>query len=194
MTDRICHHGFPSMECRLCLEVRGVAFKVTDFWTKVDQSAGPDGCWPWMGYQEHGYGRFHWGGRMVGAHELALTFATGEPRHPDLDTCHACGVPICCNPQHLRFDTRASNVADMLRHGTHVPGRKKLSDEQVVAIRQRAALGARGVDLAADFGVSPSLINEITRGRKRAGAGGPIRTQDDRTHGRYARNKKGNAA
>ncbi len=112
---------------------------------------------------------------MMGAHELAVTFTTGELRHPDLDTCHSCGNPICCNPSHLRFDTRASNVDDMLRHGTHNPVRK-LSDEDVRTIRARASAGATGKTLAGEFGVSQSLITSIIRGHKRPDAGGPIRT------------------
>lgn len=196
MTDhtRLCSHNESPLDCQSCREIRGAAFKVTEFWSLVDQSGGPDACWPWQGYTEKGYGRLSWDGRMVGAHEMAVTFATGEARHPDLDTCHGCGNPICCNPSHLRFDTRASNVADMLRHGTHNPV-QKITDEQVRTIRMRAQAGATGKELASEYGVSPALITEIIRGRRRAKAGGPIRGEHgNRTHGRYARVKKGNAA
>lgn len=35
------------------------------FWSKVDKSGGPDGCWLWKaGLDKHGYGRFGAGGRI----------------------------------------------------------------------------------------------------------------------------------
>lgn len=162
------------------------AIKVSSFWMQVERR-GPDECWPWKGYTEKGYGKFLWRGRMVGAHELALTFTTGEVRLPNLETCHACDNPICVNPNHLRFDTRQSNVDDMMRRGRHNPN-KKLSDEQVVVIRERRAAGATGADLAQQFGVSQALINEIVRGHRRVTVGGPILQQHGNyKHGKYAR-------
>ncbi len=76
--------------------------RITEFWMNVSIADDEVECWPWTGYKEDGYGRFFWDGRMVGAHELALTFTTGEVRAPGLDTCHRCNNPICCNPHHLR--------------------------------------------------------------------------------------------
>ena len=54
---------------------------------------------------------------MHGAHELAVTFTTGEIRDPALDTCHRCNSPPCCHPRHLSFASRLQNVADMHEHG-----------------------------------------------------------------------------
>ena len=143
-----------------------VAERVTAFWMQV-KVGSPDECWPWQGYAEKGYGMFFHEGRMVGAHELALTFTTGEKRLPELDTCHACHTPLCCNPKHLRFDSRQSNVEDMHRAGR---ARKatKLSDADVQDIRRRLAAGARQKDLAAQYGVNNSLISMIKTNRRRA--------------------------
>lgn len=160
-----------------------VTKRVTRFWMSVDRSAGDDACWPWTAYaDEAGYGYFYDGDRMRPAHEMALTYATGEVRLERLDTCHACNNPPCCNPSHLRFDSRRSNVADMMAAGTHVTTRK-MSDDDVLLIRERAAAGATGRTLAQQYGVSEGHLTEIIRGRRRSGVGGPIRT----THG----NRKG---
>lgn len=147
--------------------------RVTEFWMSVDRQ-GEDECWPWTEYvNEDGYGSFYFEGRMVGAHELAITFTTGEKRLPELDTCHSCGNRICCNPKHLRFDTRLSNVADTVRMGLHT--NKRITDEQVRTIRLRHAAGASQRELAQQFEVSASLVNNLITGRKRRDAGGPTR-------------------
>ena len=146
--------------------ITGDVVKVTAFWQFV-QVCQENDCWWWCGYvNEDGYGEFYWEGRMVGAHELALTFTTGERRHPSLDTCHSCGNPLCCNPKHLRFDTRQSNVADTLRHGRHKT-RRKLSDADVLLIRERLEYGATQQKLADEFGVSNSTISMIKTGKRR---------------------------
>lgn len=151
---------------------------VTHFWLLVERR-DPDQCWPWLGYTQHGYGKYFDGSRMRNAHELALEWTTGETRAATLDTCHSCHTPSCCNPAHLRFDTRLSNVADMYRAGRQPVMAKKLTDAEVVVIRERAQAGATGRALATAYAVSESLVTEIIRGNRRASAGGPLRT----THG-----------
>jgi hypothetical protein len=156
--------------------------RVSHFWMLVDMQPSEGDCWPWLGYTEGGYGRYQWRGRMVGAHELALTFTTGEKRAEGFDTCHACNNPICCNPNHLRFDTRASNVADMLTARRDRPGR--FTDEQIITMRTRYANGARQVDLATQYGVTNGLVSQIVRGIRYARVGGPISQTGERyNHG-----------
>lgn len=147
------------------------AVRVSDFWANVDRRTDGE-CWPWRGYSEDGYGRFFWRGKMRGAHELAVTFTTGEVRLPGYDTCHRCNNPICCNPNHLRFDSRRSNVADMIAAGRARPGR--FSEREVIAMRERYAAGARQIDLARDFGVTNGLVSQIVRGLRYTHVGGPI--------------------
>jgi len=157
---------------------------VSRFWTTVAIEQDISACWEWLGYIEDGYGRFYDGERMRFAHDLALEWYTGEKRLDELITCHSCNNPGCVNPHHLRFDTPASNVADMMAAGTHRTT-KKLSDEQVILIRRRAAAGATGRALAIQYGVSESLGTEILRGRRRPNVGGPLRT----THGNTRRKR-----
>lgn len=153
-----------------------VAMSVTRFWDLVDRRTS-GGCWEWLGdVDRNGYGIFYWRGRRVGAHELALSFATGEKRGGNLDTCHSCDRPSCVNPKHLRFDTRSANVADMINRGRRArTGR--LSDSDVLLIRQRRAAGARQKDLAEQFGVSDGQISMIVRGIRWPEVGGPIETK-----------------
>lgn len=148
-----------------------LARRVTEFWAQIRRAREFD-CWQWTGYQEDGYGRFFWDGRMVGAHELALTFTTGERRLERLDTCHSCNNPICCNPNHLRFDVRAGNVADMMSAGTYRRGR--FSEEQVITMRERYENGAPQQVLADDYGVTNGLVSQIVRGLRYRDFGGPI--------------------
>jgi hypothetical protein len=148
--------------------------RVTKFWMTVDRRS-PDECWPWTGYTEDGYGRFFWHGRMRFAHDLALEFFTGERRAHTLDTCHGCNNPICVNLHHLRYDTRKSNVADMVAAGN--AGKRRLNPELVREMRERAAAGATGRQLAADYGVSEQLTSFVLNGTRWPQAGGPIRTK-----------------
>lgn len=164
---------------------------VSRFWMTVDMG-GDDACWPWKGYSEEGYGKFYDGDRMVGAHELAVRWSTGEIRLPELDTCHSCHNPICCNPAHLRYDTRQSNVDDAIRAERHARGvtngQSKLTEEDVLLIRRRSAAGATGRLLASRYGMSESSITMIIRGKRWSHVGGPIKTEHgNRKHGRYAK-------
>ena len=153
------------------------AVTISRFWRMVDTAGGPDKCWEWTGLRDRAnYGIFTYHGVRRPAHELALSFSTGEAKQPGLETCHSCDNPPCCNPTHLRFDTRLSNVAEMHARGRARNG-CKLTAEDVVLIRRRRAGGARQKDLAKAFGVTDGQISGIVRGIKWATAGGPIQTE-----------------
>lgn len=149
------------------------AVDVSRFWTLVDRRS-PDECWPWLGDKDkNGYGVFFYRRFLKPAHELALSFVTGELRGATLDTCHSCDNPECVNPRHLRFDTRASNVKDMLDRGRD-NFKRKLSESDIITIRERVAAGARGSDLAKQYNVSDGLISMISTGKRWPRVGGPI--------------------
>ena len=172
-----------------------LAQQVTRFWMQVER--GGDGeCWPWKGYAEKGYGRVFHLGRMVGAHELAVTFTTGEVRLPSLDTRHSCDNPICCNPGHLCFGTRQENVDDMFSRGRELRGEKspkaKLSNAVVQEIRERRANGALQKDLAIQYQISDAYVSDIVNGLVWQEAGGPITGRSKRTK-RYANSRQGKA-
>lgn len=50
----------------------------------------------------------------------------------------------------------------------------RLTDSQVVALRQKYRNGTTQVVLAAEFGVNQSTVSSLVLGRARVGAGGPI--------------------
>jgi hypothetical protein len=141
------------------------------------QRGADDECWPWQGDTDRaGYGIFVWHERRRRAHEMALSFTTGEVRLERLETCHSCDNPPCCNPAHLRFDTRQSNVDECIARGR---ARKatKITPEDVVLMRERRAAGARQTDLAAQFGLTDGSVSMIIRGIRWPDAGGPIETE-----------------
>lgn len=160
-------------------ESLALAVSISRFWRLIDR-ADPDECWPYTGHLDRGgYGIFtdHLGKRRP-AHELALSYTTGEVKHEGLETCHSCDNPQCCNPNHLRFDTRQSNVDDMVsrkrnRVGSRAP-HTALTEDDVLLIRERRALGARVRDLSIDFGISESAVSAIVHGKNWKHVGGPI--------------------
>ena len=102
------------------------------YWSKVDTSAGPDGCWPWLAgvNPKTGYGIFHREGRRtINAHRygalLAGLIAEGDPRHVD-HSCHngascppgPCPHRLCQNPTH--FDAVTSRVNVNRSHNSNI--------------------------------------------------------------------------
>jgi HNH endonuclease len=142
----------------------------SDFWAKVDSSAGPQSCWPWLGPVSHnGYGR---GARLFDrywrAHRLAHFIATGE--EPPV-VCHRCDNPICCNPEHLFGGTQLDNVRDCwnkgrktIPYGEKHPSAKRTED-QILAIRNARVKWPEEIDyLAAMFDANRNYINSVRRG------------------------------
>ena len=50
----------------------------------------------------------------------------------------------------------------------------RLTDAEVVDLREKYARGVRQVDLAAEYGISQNTVSSLVVGRSRAAAGGPI--------------------
>ncbi len=156
------------------------ASDIERFWAKVDKR-GPDECWPWIaGFYPEGYGKFGSGGRTLGAHRVAYFLTTGIDPSP-LFVCHSCDNRYCCNGAHLFPGTTTDNMRDSVakgrmatgvRHGSKTkPGNlpigeshfmAKLSDEQVIDIRQLYATGRfTQYELGIWFDVTQGLISQI---------------------------------
>lgn len=85
------------------------------FWARVDQSGGPDACWPWTGGGlDEGYGRLSWEGHLELAHRIAYMLTYGPPEN---DVLHDCDNPPCCNPTHLYDGTSSDNARDRCGRG-----------------------------------------------------------------------------
>lgn len=129
------------------------------FWSRVDQSGGPQRCWPWIASRHRqGYGRFYPPERPGGvtAHAYALQLSSGEQpggRH----ALHSCDNPCCCNPAHLRWGTHSDNMCDVELRGRRPT--TKLTPDLVRAMRAepKQPLGP----LAAKYGVSVPTVSEV---------------------------------
>jgi len=159
------------------------------FWAKVDRTGE---CWEWTaGKNAGGYGVFNKGNdEYTKAHVFSLELATGERRPDGMDTCHTCDNRACVNPAHLYFGTRTQNVGDALERGRMKIGERhpqaRLSELDVVAIRNEYAAGAEVDDLCATYGLKNSTIRCIVLGFKWKNAGGPITVRRGRLNKKEA--------
>ena len=107
------------------------------------------------------------------SHRFAWLLAHGE--WPSVVVCHSCDVKHCVNPSHLWLGTVLDNTRDAAqkglmptgdRHGRHThPERtaRKLTDDQMCAIRDAFAGGAAKKALARQYGVAPHTIRRVVR-------------------------------
>lgn len=146
------------------------------FWSYVDASGGPDACWEWKRSKHpQGYGQWRPYGvktKLYRTHRMVWEFANG-PIPDGMHICHTCDNPPCCNPAHLFLGTAKDNMQDKAAKG-RAPGRDmhglnnpraKLTEKDVIAIREAAALGARHLDIANQYGVAKSHITGIVNRR-----------------------------
>lgn len=126
-------------------------------------------CWLWTGaHREAWYGMLSRGGHsasagMYGAHRLSWEMANG-PVPPGLNVLHHCDTPLCVRPVHLFLGTHEDNVADRVAK-KRSRGPSKLTREQVEEIKRLRTGGMMVKDVASRFGVVPSTIVHIMKGR-----------------------------
>lgn len=122
------------------------------FWKKVNKN-GPvhptlgTRCWLWTASTyTRGYGQFWTGNSFTSAHRFSYTLEHGSIPE-DMDVCHSCDNPLCCNPAHLWLGTAQDNVDDMLKKGRNGQPKNenhrdaKFTNEQVREIRKLYATG-----------------------------------------------------
>lgn len=92
-------------------------------WGGIDDKT-PNECWPWKQTgNDAGYGMMHIGGKFPKGRMYIVTrvlwkhwfgYDPGQ-----LDVCHECNNPPCCNPNHLFLGTRSENIQHAYDCGRH---------------------------------------------------------------------------
>lgn len=151
------------------IDLSAASRRETSFWSFV--AKGDEGsCWEWVGSPSARYPQFFVGGKYIYAHRV-------DPG--DLLVCHVCDNPRCCNPSHLFLGTVKDNNEDKIRKGRHLPGHARARHKtlrpsakgQEGAIRDRIVkwrneqriLKYGYTEIAAEFGVSPWLVEDILK-------------------------------
>ena len=138
------------------------------FWAKVDKSGD---CWLWTGaLLKTGYGCIRIAHKAIRAHRAAYELSVG-PLPKGALLRHTCDNPRCVNPAHLLLGDKRLNMKDALERGQHRCGERdptaKLSNQNVIEIRDALARGETGRALARRFGVAESVISQIKTGKGR---------------------------
>jgi hypothetical protein len=119
-------------------------------------------------------------------HRVILETFVG-PCPPGMECCHADGDPANNRLSNLRWDTRKGNMADAMRHGTVRRGEAKssakLTESQVIAIREAIGAGEGRRAVAERFGITASYARDIAVGVKWAHvASGKVDVYDRKRH------------
>lgn len=128
------------------------------------------GCWIWMGATTNaGYGKISVLGKLQLAHRAAYLAASGEI-DDSLMVCHVCDVRSCVNPNHLYQGTQLQNVADSINRMKFAFGSKngqsKLTEENVIEIREMLANGGNILEIAERYKVGHHCIREIKSSKR----------------------------
>lgn len=134
------------------------------FWSKVDKSSHPMGCWLWTG-TKNAYGRgnhsvaqfkgaaIREGRETIQAHVYAyiLTFGSRPLGHgagrgaSGIILAHTCdnGHNGCVNPHHLQATTQGKNQQDKMRAGTHKFVTHKMDRILIKAMKRKLGVDER---------------------------------------------------
>lgn len=131
-----------------------------------------NGCWNFLGNKDKdGYGVFGYGrGTQLRAHRASFQFHKKTSIDGFL-VCHSCDNPSCINPNHLFLGNAKDNTQDMIKKGrrANLIGSNhplsKLSDIDVICIKQQRLLGKNLKDIANQFGITFQTVSEICKGK-----------------------------
>lgn len=142
-----------------------------------------NGCWLWhyAGANREWYPEITINGERHSVARWILMVTTGTTKPV---ARHTCDRPRCCNPEHLLWGTVKDNVHDAYERGRRIPaqprepkrvnrpyelargekhGLAKLTESDVLTIRERRESGATIYRLAKDYGVTKRTIQQIVR-------------------------------
>ena len=161
--------------------------RIVKFWagTKISDLLA---CWEWQRgkYGAKGYGCFYFDGKTRQAHRVAWTIVYGDIP-TGMWVLHKCDNPACCNPNHLYLGTAKDNMRDSVERGRRptrynqpIEGsyrarkrnkgqeyhfKSKLSEADVIRIRELLSEGRTGMSLAKQYGVCRQNIHNIKHRR-----------------------------
>ena len=156
-------------------------------WFFDQKTITKDNCWEWTGVRlKDGYGMLSVKGKRFLSHRYALMLHLNRPIEQNIEVRHMCHNPSCFNPEHLIEGTHRDNMNDMvvadrqargerlsmrLRGLAHEGGRgegngrAKLTNMQVLEIRQLSTTDMSQRDIANKYGVSKTAIMGILTGK-----------------------------
>lgn len=144
---KTCRNGFCSVICKTSYA----------FWSRIHKT---EGCWTWLGRPHRGYGRH----ARMGAHRKMWMVIHGPIPQGTL-VLHTCDNPQCVNPDHLYLGDHQDNMNDKVRRYRQARGANngnaKLSEQDVLEIRQRHSKGFSQTDLTNMFPVNDRSISMI---------------------------------
>lgn len=91
-------------------------------WLAEQTRKETDDCILFPFASDAGYGVVRFEGRTMYASRAVAIMCYGE--QPGMEAAHSCKNKLCCNKRHIRWDTHAGNMADMIEHGTSTRGRR----------------------------------------------------------------------
>jgi len=125
-----------------------------------------NGCWIWNKCKSSGYGRVKVDGKLLNAHRVSFELHHHQITE-GLYVCHSCDVKACVNPDHLFIGTAQDNVADRVKKGRSARGvsnvKAKLTEADVLSIRDLCSSGVSRVIIGVAFNVTPSCVGRIER-------------------------------
>jgi hypothetical protein len=122
--------------------------------------------WPYA-KDNHGRAKICRGNRCIRVHRLICTVAHGEPKVKE-EATHSCGNGHlgCVAKRHLRWQTHAANMAEMVLHGRSTRGQfAKLTPDRVIQIRALRGVLSQS-KIAEIFNVGSTIIGSIHRREK----------------------------
>ena len=133
------------------------------FWHWVDIK-NIDECWDWKGNINPitGYGTASKDHQTVYAHRFAWE-NTMYKIPEEMNVCHSCDNPACCNPDHLFLGTQQDNVTDRDEKGRH---QAPLNDEEYARDVMTQYKNGRAIDSIAKYhSVTRQSVYNIVKGR-----------------------------
>ena len=157
---RGCNSGRPIPE--MTLE------QIARFWSRVDTSAGPDGCWPNSWKPSDKYGKISINGSLFNTNRVAYVLGYDQQIKPGMLVLHSCDNPRCCNPAHLSQGTHDENMRQKAERWRHDDSH---TDEQVAfAVRLVRDRGMSHSAVARLYGVSKPTVRSWAIGKHSAAA------------------------